>query len=116
MYQFYVNDGELSCHMYQRSADVFLGLPFNITSTALLTCILANMTGLKRGDIIISTGDTHIYSNHVKQCKTQMSRVPRAFPDLKINKKIENEKELNYDDFELVGYNPCPAIKAEMAV
>ena len=116
MYQFYVNDGELSCHMYQRSADVFLGLPFNITSTALLTCILANMTGLKRGDIIISTGDTHIYSNHIKQCRTQLSRVPRAFPELKINKKIENERKLNYDDFELVGYNPCPTIKAEMAV
>ena len=119
-YQFYVNTDtdEISCHMYQRSADVFLGLPFNISSTALLTYIIANITGKKVGDIIISLGDAHIYSNHIEQCNTQLERIPREFPKLNINTKIDENKldELRLDNFVLEGYKPYSTIKAKMAV
>ena len=119
-YQFYVNTDtdEISCHMYQRSADVFLGLPFNISSTALLTYIIANITGKKVGDIVISLGDAHIYSNHIEQCNTQLERIPREFPKLNINTKIDENKldELRLDNFVLEGYKPYSTIKAKMAV
>ena len=119
-YQFYVDTDtdEISCHMYQRSADVFLGLPFNISSTALLTYIVANITGKKVGDIVISLGDAHIYSNHVEQCNTQLERIPREFPKLNINTKIDENKldELKLDNFILEDYKPYSTIKAKMAV
>jgi len=116
MYQFYVNeDDEVSCHMYQRSADVFLGLPFNIASTALLTNIMANLTDKKPGEIIISLGDTHIYNNHIQQCNTQLDRKPRPLPKLNINKKLDLDT-LHFDDFQLNDYSPYPSIKAQMAV
>ena len=126
MYQFYVDveNNEISCHMYQRSADVFLGLPFNICSTALLTHIMASLTDRKVGDIIISLGDAHIYSNHLEQCKIQIERIPRDWPILKINgcglcgwsEGINNVEDFKFENFELLGYSPHPTIKAEMAV
>jgi thymidylate synthase len=117
MSQFYVNkDNELSCHMYQRSVDVFLGLPFNIASYALLTHMLAQVCNLKVGELIISTGDTHIYANHVEQVKEQMTRQPFPLPTLKLNPNITEIYKFSMSDIELVGYQSHGPIKAEMAV
>jgi thymidylate synthase len=115
--QFYVNKNkELSCHMYQRSVDVFLGLPFNISSYALLTHLIAQVCNLGVGELVISTGDTHIYTNHVEQVKEQLSREPLSLPVLKLNKDIKNIEEFTMDDIELVDYKCHTAIKADMAV
>jgi thymidylate synthase len=115
--QFYVNkDRELSCHMYQRSVDVFLGLPFNIASYALLTHLIAQVCDLGVGELVISTGDTHIYTNHVEQVKEQLSREPLPLPTLKINQAIKNIDDFIPEDIELVDYNCYTAIKADMAV
>jgi thymidylate synthase len=117
MCQFYVNKNkELSCHMYQRSVDVFLGLPFNIASYALLTHLIAQVCGLGVAELIISTGDTHIYSNHVEQVKEQLSREPLQLPTLKINHTIKNIDDFLPEDIELIDYNCYTAIKADMAV
>lgn len=117
--QFYVHDGKLSLHWYQRSVDTFLGLPFNIASYALFTIIMAKATGLKPHEIIFSGGDVHIYNNHIRQVTEQLIREPYDFPKIKINKdvsSIEDIEKLKFEDFELVGYKYHPAIKAEMAV
>jgi len=117
MCQFYVNKNkELSCHMYQRSVDVFLGLPFNIASYALLTHLIAQVCGLGVAELVISTGDTHIYANHVEQVKEQLSREPLALPTLKINRAIKNIDDFIPEDIELVEYKCYTAIKADMAV
>jgi thymidylate synthase len=118
LFQFYVDveRGELSCQMYQRSVDCFLGLPFNITSYALLTHMMADICGLKTGDLIMVLGDTHIYSNHIEQCRKQLEREPRDFPKLNIKNHHEKPEEYEFDDFELVDYKPHPGIKAQMAV
>ena len=115
--QFYVNKNrELSCHMYQRSVDVFLGLPFNIASYALLTHLIAQVCGLGVGELVISTGDTHIYANHVEQVVEQLSREPLSLPVLKLNRDIKSIEEFTMDDIELVDYSCHTAIKADMAV
>jgi len=115
--QFYVNKNrELSCHMYQRSVDVFLGLPFNIASYALLTHLIAQVCDLSVGELVISTGDTHIYTNHVEQVKEQLSREPLSLPVLKLNRDIKSIEEFKMDDIELVDYQCHTAIKADMAV
>jgi len=115
-FQFYVSDGELSCQLYQRSADLFLGVPFNIASYALLTHMVAQVTGLKPGDFIHTLGDVHVYSNHVEQARLQLSRSPRALPQLRLNPSRRELSEFVYEDFTLDGYDPHPAIKAEVAV
>lgn len=114
--QFYVADGELSCQMYQRSADMGLGVPFNIGSYALLTYMIAHVAGLKPGDFVHTLGDAHVYLNHVDPLKEQLERVPRKFPTLTFNRKVENIEDFTIDDFVLDGYDPYPAIKMEMAV
>ena len=117
MSQFYVNkDNELSCHMYQRSVDVFLGLPFNIASYALLTHMIAQVCNLKVGELIISTGDTHIYTNHVEQVKEQMTRQPFSLPTLKLNPEVTEIDKFTMSDIELVDYQSHGPIKAQMAV
>lgn len=114
--QFYVANGELSCQMYQRSADMGLGVPFNIASYSLLTYMIAHITGLKPGDFIHTMGDTHIYTNHIEPLKEQLTRTPRKFPKLSIKRKIENIDDFKLDDFELTDYKPYPKIYMEMAV
>jgi thymidylate synthase len=115
-FQFYVAEGKLSCQLYQRSADVFLGVPFNIASYALLTMMVAQVTGLKLGDFVHTLGDAHLYSNHMEQTLTQLKRDPRPLPTMKINPEVRDLFAFKYDDFELVGYDPHPAIKAPVAI
>jgi thymidylate synthase len=115
-FQFYVADGKLSCQLYQRSADIFLGVPFNIASYALLTMMMAQVTGLRPGDFIHTIGDAHLYSNHVDQAKLQLSRECRKLPKLHINPKVSNILDFKFDDFALEGYEPHPHIKGAVAI
>ncbi|WP_088103999.1 thymidylate synthase [Halalkalibacter urbisdiaboli] len=115
-FQFYVNDGKLSCQLYQRSADVFLGVPFNIASYALLTMMIAQVTDLEPGDFVHTFGDTHIYLNHLEQVKLQLTREPRSLPKVKINREVSSIFDFTYEDFELVDYDPHPHIKGEVSV
>ena len=116
LFQFYVNDGKLSCQLYQRSADVFLGVPFNIASYALLTMMIAQVTGLEVGEFVHSFGDTHIYLNHQEQVDLQLSRTPKPLPTLKINPDVKSIFDFTIDDFTLEDYTPDPGIKAPIAV
>ena len=116
LFQFYVADGRLSLQLYQRSADTFLGVPFNIASYALLLQMMAQVTGLKSGDFIHTTGDTHLYLNHIEQAKLQLTRTPRELPQMKLNPDVKSLFDFRYEDFELLNYNPWPHIKAEVAV
>jgi thymidylate synthase len=115
-FQFYVADGKLSCQLYQRSADTFLGVPFNIASYALLTMMMAQVCGLKPGDFVHTLGDAHLYSNHLEQAKLQLTREFRPLPELKINPEIKDLFDFKYEDFELVNYDPHPHIKAAVAI
>ncbi|HEY4511477.1 MAG TPA: thymidylate synthase [Candidatus Paceibacterota bacterium] len=116
LFQFYVADGKLSCQLYQRSCDTFLGVPFNIASYSLLTIMLAQVCGLGLGEFVWTGGDTHIYSNHFKQAREQLKRKPRKMPIMKLNQNVKNIEDFTIEDFELVGYNPHPPIKAPIAV
>ena len=116
LFQFYVLDGRLSCQLYQRSADVFLGVPFNIASYALLTCMLAQVSGLAPGEFIHTFGDAHLYVNHLDQAREQLGREPRALPVLRLNPAVRELEEFRYEDFTLEAYDPHPAIRAPVAV
>jgi thymidylate synthase len=116
LFQFYVADGRLSCQLYQRSADVFLGVPFNIASYALLTLMVAQVTGLQPGEFIWTGGDTHLYSNHLEQARLQLERAPRPLPTMRLNPEVQDIFGFRYEDFELLDYQPWPAIKAPVAV
>lgn len=115
-FQFYVADGKLSCQLYQRSADIFLGVPFNIASYALLTMMIAQVCDLKAGEFIHTFGDAHLYNNHIEQAQLQLSREPRPLPTMKINQDVKDIFEFKYEDFELINYDPHPHIKGAVAV
>lgn len=116
LFQFYVAEGKLSCQLYQRSADVFLGIPFNVASYALLTMMVAQVTGLKPGDFVHTLGDAHLYLNHMEQVDEQLCREPKALPTMKINPAVSSLFDFKYEDFTLEGYDPAPSIKAPIAV
>jgi thymidylate synthase len=116
LFQFYVAGRKLSCQLYQRSADVFLGVPFNIASYSLLTLMVAQVCDLEPGEFVHTFGDAHLYSNHLEQAKLQLARTPRAFPIMKINPEIKDIFSFKFEDFELLNYDPYPHIKAEVAV
>ena len=116
LFQFYVANGKLSCQMYQRSADLFLGVPFNIASYAALTLMVAQVTDLKPGEFVLTLGDAHLYLNHLEQAREQLARAPRPFPRLKLNPAVKELLDFRYEDFTLEGYDPHPAIKAPIAV
>jgi len=116
LFQFYVADGKLSCQMYQRSADIFLGVPFNIASYALLTLMVAQVAGLKPGELIVTLGDAHLYLNHLEQAEEQLRRAPKALPRMKLNPDVRELDAFRYEDFTLEGYEPHPAIRAPIAV
>ncbi|HYA37409.1 MAG TPA: thymidylate synthase [Candidatus Methylomirabilis sp.] len=116
LFQFYVANGRLSCQLYQRSADIFLGVPFNIASYALLTLMMAQATGLKAGEFVHTLGDAHLYLNHLEQARTQIAREPRPLPTMRLNCEKASLFDFDYDDFELLNYDPHPAIKAPVAV
>ena len=115
LFQFYVADGKLSCQLYQRSADMFLGVPFNIASYALLTHMMAQQAGLDVGEFIWTGGDCHIYDNHIEQCELQVSREPRPYPTLKL-RKADSIFDYAYEDIEVIGYDPHPLIRGQVAV
>ncbi|VAW82874.1 Thymidylate synthase [hydrothermal vent metagenome] len=115
-FQFYVADSKLSCQLYQRSADIFLGVPFNIASYALLTLMVAQVTGLQPGDFVHTLGDAHLYSNHLEQARTQLQREPRSLPTLQVNSAVTGLFDFSFDDFELQSYDPHPHIKAPVAI
>jgi thymidylate synthase len=116
LFQFYVADGALSCQLYQRSADVFLGVPFNIASYALLTLMVAQVTGLEPGEFVHTFGDVHLYSNHLEQARLQLTREPFPLPTMKINPGVKDIFEFRFEDFELKGYQAHPHIRAQVAV
>ena len=115
-FQFYVSEGKLSCQLYQRSADTFLGVPFNIASYALFTMMIAQVTDLAPGDFVHTFGDVHLYNNHLDQAKEQLSRDTRPLPEMRINKNVKNITEFSFEDFELINYNPHPHIKAAVSI
>ncbi len=116
LFQFYVADGRLSCQLYQRSADIFLGVPFNIASYSLMTLMIAQVTGLEPGEFVHTFGDAHLYQNHIQQARLQLSREPRPLPQMKLNSKISSIFDFEFDDFQLENYDPHPHIRAPIAV